>query len=247
MSMPTFPENGIDLTKEQAFNMILGSIAMEELALSHIINAEGEKLQYILGTLPGSNGPCATKNELLEVNRSISCLIEQVTESQIILKNKLSKVLQAMKDCGICKPECPYNHEKVFITPKKNYCLKKGCHVEWNPTCCKSDQDYWDNCHPCSFQIPPQKSILINYEFEVYACEDSEISFVMQTLRNNIWKDVLVLNSCKCNDDNKKIKIYGSTVLKPCSSNKDFYSIAFGPNKPQNIIVKNAKISLTQV
>ena len=58
MSMPSFPPNGADLTREEALTMIIASIAMEELALSHIINAEGEKLQYILGTLPGAK-PCA--------------------------------------------------------------------------------------------------------------------------------------------------------------------------------------------
>ena len=46
MSMPSFPPNGADLTREEALTMIIASIAMEELALSHIINAEGEKLQY---------------------------------------------------------------------------------------------------------------------------------------------------------------------------------------------------------
>ena len=60
MSMPSFPPNGADMTREDALTMIVASIAMEELALSHILNAEGEKLQYILGTLPGTNpcGPC---------------------------------------------------------------------------------------------------------------------------------------------------------------------------------------------
>ena len=46
MSMPSFPPNGADMTREEALTMIIASIAMEELALSHILNAEGEKLQY---------------------------------------------------------------------------------------------------------------------------------------------------------------------------------------------------------
>ena len=43
------------MTREEALTMIIASIAMEELALSHILNAEGEKLQYVLGT-PGRAG-----------------------------------------------------------------------------------------------------------------------------------------------------------------------------------------------
>ena len=57
MSQPSFPQNA-NFTREDVVNQILSSIAMEELGLSHIINAEGEKLQYILGTLPGLTGPC---------------------------------------------------------------------------------------------------------------------------------------------------------------------------------------------
>ena len=42
MSMPSYPPNGADMTREQAITMIVASIAMEERALSHIIDAEGE-------------------------------------------------------------------------------------------------------------------------------------------------------------------------------------------------------------
>ena len=51
MSMPSFPNIDPPIQREDAVNQILSSIAMEELGLSHILNAEGEKLQYILGTL----------------------------------------------------------------------------------------------------------------------------------------------------------------------------------------------------
>ena len=57
MSLPSFPVVNPPIEREDAVNQILSSIAMEELGLSHILNAEGEKLQYILGTLPGLSGP----------------------------------------------------------------------------------------------------------------------------------------------------------------------------------------------
>lgn len=80
MSMPSFPPNGADMTREEALTMIIASIAMEELALSHILNAEGEKLQYILGTLPGTS-PCACPRDVLTVNKSVTALVEAVTQN----------------------------------------------------------------------------------------------------------------------------------------------------------------------
>ena len=73
MSMPSFPPNGADMTREEALTMIIASIAMEELALSHILNAEGEKLQYILGTLHGTSH-CACPQDVLAVNKSVASL-----------------------------------------------------------------------------------------------------------------------------------------------------------------------------
>ena len=111
MSMPSFPPNGADMTREEALTMIIASIAMEELALSHILNAEGEKLQYILGTLPGTF-PCASPQDVLAVNKSVTSLVEAVTQNQMLLKNKLDQVLEFCPHPSPapppCKPEpCP--------------------------------------------------------------------------------------------------------------------------------------------
>lgn len=91
--------------------MIIASIAMEELALSHILNAEGEKLQYILGTLPGTS-PCARPQDVLTVNKSVTALVEAVTQNQMLLKNKLSQVLEFCPlppppPCPPGPPSCP--------------------------------------------------------------------------------------------------------------------------------------------
>lgn len=96
MSQPTFP-NKPEITRDDALNMILASIAMEEMGLSHIINAEGEKLQYVLGTLPNSDGVEVTIDQLLEVNKSITCLLDSVMQNQIFLKGKMEKVLNSIE------------------------------------------------------------------------------------------------------------------------------------------------------
>jgi hypothetical protein len=55
MSFPNIPNvtPSICVSRDDALNLLLSSIAFEELGLSHIINAAGEKIQYALGLIPG--------------------------------------------------------------------------------------------------------------------------------------------------------------------------------------------------
>ena len=100
MSMPKFPEVP-DLTVEDSVVQIISSIAMEELALSHIINAEGEKLQYVLGTLhSGALSPNVpvippTIDEILEVNESVKDMLSTISMNQMFLLGKLSAAMNA--------------------------------------------------------------------------------------------------------------------------------------------------------
>ncbi|MGF7146157.1 hypothetical protein HNQ56_004621 [Anaerotaenia torta] len=84
-------------------NQILSSIAMEELALSHIINAEGEKLQYVLGTLPGISGPPATVEDILAANDSVRSMLDTIGQNQLLCKNKMQSAL-ATSEQGITGP-----------------------------------------------------------------------------------------------------------------------------------------------
>ena len=103
MSMPEFPDSKDILTRDQAINAILTSIAMEETALSHIITAESEKIQFAIKHIKSN---ChADLGQLLEVNESASSLLEQVGDMQIILKNKLRSVVKLLP--RPCPPDCP--------------------------------------------------------------------------------------------------------------------------------------------
>lgn len=91
--MPQFPSPNPELTREQALNMILSSIAMEELALSHILNAQGEKLSHVLN---GSSCPgrSACPEDILAMNKSVTTLLEMVMQNQLILKIKMDRALE---------------------------------------------------------------------------------------------------------------------------------------------------------
>lgn len=105
MSMPEFPKLN-DLTLEQAINSILTSIAMEEAALSHILNAEGEKIQFVLAN------QCTDLQKVLEINESVTSLVEQIIDLQIILKSKMrlaEKFIQKKDNTH----KCPSSHFTV--------------------------------------------------------------------------------------------------------------------------------------
>ncbi|MFE6707652.1 collagen-like protein [Bacillus thuringiensis] len=109
-NIPNITPN-ISLTREESINLILASIALEELGLAHIINAEAEKIQYALGTLSGLS-PAATLDEILEVNESVNRTIQSALKTQMLLQSKLDSVIQTPVltgppgPTGIC-PTCP--------------------------------------------------------------------------------------------------------------------------------------------
>lgn len=97
MSFPNIPDvdASIDITVEDSVNLLLASIAFEELGLAHIINAEAEKIQYVLGTIKGHPRlvPPPTLDDLLEIDRSVDKTMRNVIKNQMLLQFKLEDVL----------------------------------------------------------------------------------------------------------------------------------------------------------
>ncbi|WP_436865279.1 hypothetical protein [Bacillus fungorum] len=89
----------IMITREDAKNLLLASIALEELALSHLINSEAEKIQYALGTLPGLSTP-VTINDLLEINTSVRDMLNLAIKKEMLLDAKLNNVVNSQVTIG---------------------------------------------------------------------------------------------------------------------------------------------------
>lgn len=98
VNIPVF-NNLPDFKPEDAALLVLTSIAMEEMGLSHILNAEGEKIQWILGTLQGGAPSPAypTVAEVLDINRSVLDTLEAVVAKNLILNMKAAKVLRVLE------------------------------------------------------------------------------------------------------------------------------------------------------
>lgn len=92
MSVPVIvPGTG---TRCQAITDIITSVALEQTALGHIINAEGEKIQKIVASAQSAE-------EMLAVNKSVECMLGAVTRLEMVLQGKL----ELFKDC-LCD-KCP--------------------------------------------------------------------------------------------------------------------------------------------
>ena len=132
MSLPSFPNVDPPIQREDAVNQILSSIAMEELGLSHILNAEGEKMQYILGTLPGLSGPAATVEDVLNANESVRGLLETAVQNQIFLKGKMQGALDASPMRGPTGPTGTFLIGKRIKPQKISQYNNKIYHITWN-------------------------------------------------------------------------------------------------------------------
>ncbi|MFY0784092.1 carboxypeptidase-like regulatory domain-containing protein [Peribacillus simplex] len=98
MSFPNIPNITplISVTTEQTIPLLLSSIALEELALAHIVNAEAEKLQLVLGTLPGGTplSPAVVSiSDLLAVDASVQTTLRDVIKKEMLLEFKFENVL----------------------------------------------------------------------------------------------------------------------------------------------------------
>jgi hypothetical protein len=76
--------------QELAFTALLESIALEEVALAHFINAEAEKVQEIAGIMNGDNS-----DTVIDLQRSVVAAMQTAIKMQMLLQFKLENVLEA--------------------------------------------------------------------------------------------------------------------------------------------------------
>lgn len=98
MGMPIITPG--DNTVDQVITNLIESVAMQETSLSHILNAEGEKMESII-TMDGTS-----TEELLEMNRLAGLMVNAVTRLELILQGKVelfancSNVRSGSINCG---------------------------------------------------------------------------------------------------------------------------------------------------
>nr|WP_239472205.1 collagen-like protein [Bacillus velezensis] len=94
VSQPNLPNITpvVTLSRDDTINLLLSSIAMEELGMAHILNAEGEKIQYALGTIPGLTGPPSSLADILNLNESVRDTLDSLMKQELLLGSKLDSI-----------------------------------------------------------------------------------------------------------------------------------------------------------
>lgn len=92
MSMPIITPG--DKTVDEVITDLIESVAMQETSLSHILNAEGEKMEAIL-SMEGT-----TADELLRMNQSAERMTGAVARLELLLQGKLELFAQCRAALG---------------------------------------------------------------------------------------------------------------------------------------------------
>jgi hypothetical protein len=141
MSMPTIPKEPHRPNLKEVTIDLLESIALEEIALSHIMNAEAEKIQAFVGkccdfpTHPDSH-------EIIKFNKGVNQLLETIVMKEWLLLNKLESVIDFIddKDCF------PKKKQHKCHCPNDCDCHKKNWNCDCDHNCDCHKQQHHGNC-----------------------------------------------------------------------------------------------------
>ncbi|MEG1547571.1 MAG: hypothetical protein RR232_02340 [Clostridia bacterium] len=120
-------------------NSIIESIALIETALSHILNAEGEKIQKVLSSTDDS---C----EIMKANETVGRAIINITHLEQVLYAKLQLAKEFFSDTcpNICQDTCPNTCPDICPNTCHNTC-SNTCSNVCQDTCCDVCRDTCQN------------------------------------------------------------------------------------------------------
>ncbi|KIL74721.1 hypothetical protein [Bacillus badius] len=127
MSMPSIPPAPHRPNKKEVAIDLLESIALEEIALSHLMNAEAEKIQAFVGEcLDFPTNP--SNKEIVKFNKAVNQLLETIVMKEWLLLKKLENVIELQDHpSGHCHKHPP---KKC-----KDHCNCSPCHSCRLPVC----------------------------------------------------------------------------------------------------------------
>ena len=260
MSMPSFPKNGANMSREQALTMIIASVAMEESALGRVIDAEGDKLRYILDRCQEADDCRETPKEILEVNRSVTGLLDVVAQNQMILQSKLALAIEAGGGCPP-DPPCPppYPPEPPCPPPSPpappqkslmqlrllgdGFLWKRGCLIPWEYLGGHGNAICWSMEDPSFVKLDPGKIWSVSCTFLIRDFQPAAACGRISVECTGPSRELLPLCfsiRCTCGE---AVTLPYSTVLMPGSAS----AISFRLRSMSPIWVEQAELNIVEL
>ena len=103
MGMPNIPDikPKIEICMEDTIALLLASIALEELSLAHIMNAEAEKIQEVI-----KDDKCNQLEDLVTIDKTVERMMRDVIKKEMLLEFKFENVLELMDNRKKYKKDC---------------------------------------------------------------------------------------------------------------------------------------------
>jgi len=233
--MPKIPDISSMPTLEQALAAIVSSIAMEEVAISHVLTAESEKIRYVIEHAKTSNCGCTDLPCILEVNKSVADLIKQINAFQALLKEKLAIVSKHIQVKPKPCPPCT----SIFTTDADYYWHKSmTMFLQESKGCNNGVQLQRKGCETL-IQLPHGKEIEVQFELKAQNTAQCPVVINIEFRRgNNVARRETLSHKAAdrvCISHNVK-------YITPCDGPDNFIAIRLVA--PDTLSCVNAKVTV---
>jgi len=202
MSLPNIPDIDpkINLTFEDVINLLLASIAMEEISLSKLLEAEKDKILCVVNKCKGKG---STLHEAKEINKSVADLIKNMIKLQMLLQFKLDSIKEILPTTSTSTTTTTSTSTTTSSTSTGSTTTKKAC-------CCSLIGNAKGCVSNCCDEFDNQPASLYAFLF----CCDPKNRTIRYSVGNEDLKlqlyasghDIKVKNPCCCCDS---LVIYG--------------------------------------
>ncbi len=93
MGVPTIPTLP-SIPKNRVIGSLLATVAIEEAALAHLVNAEAEKVQRLAATMPAPS----TFEQAAEMQKIVLAVMNAVALKELLLGEKIQRVMSITID-----------------------------------------------------------------------------------------------------------------------------------------------------
>jgi len=234
MPMPALPNKSMLPKLEESLNAIIASIAMEEVALGHLITAESEKIQYVIECAKKNDCKCADLDSIVAVNKSVTDLMKQINAFQQLLKEKLAIV---SKHIPIPRPVCT----SIFVTESGYYWHKNmSMFLLHSKKCTNGVKLVRQNCES-AIVLPKGKEYDLLFELEAINNKLCPVLINMEFRQGNT---IVRREAPSHKEPSSEVKISHKLKYNALLDDTETY-LVFKLVAPDSLSHVNAKISIT--